>query len=130
MKFKEPRLLSICAVAFIGMVVLAINAASQHETAKLIITMVLSLMALTMMLGRFNILVKEDFMLVYVFRYIGILPVMVEYNDLKEVQLLSKRRVKIKTVKQDLSVYVLNAAKFVDCLKENTEKLDLEVEYR
>ena len=129
MKFKEPRLLSICAVAFIGMVVLAINAASQHETAKLIITIVLSLMALTMMLGRFNILVKEDFMLVYAFRYIGILPVMIDYVDLKEVKLVSKTKVKIKTAKQDVSVYVLNASKFVHCLKENTQKLELEVEY-
>lgn len=129
MKFKEPRLLSICAAAFIGMVVLAINAASQHETAKLIITIVLSLMALTMLLGRFNILVKEDFMLVYAFRYIGILPVMIDYADVKEVKLVSKTKVKIKTAKQELSVYVLNAAKFVDCLKENTQKLELEVEY-
>ncbi len=129
MKFKEPRLLSICAAAFIGMVVLAINAASQHETAKLIITIVLSLMALTMLLGRFNILVKEDFMLVYAFRYIGILPVMIDYADVKEVKLVSKTKVKIKTAKQELSVYVLNAAKFVDCLKSNTQKLELEVEY-
>ncbi|MFQ9921915.1 MAG: hypothetical protein ACLRVU_00300 [Beduini sp.] len=129
MKFKEPRLLSICAVAFIGMVVLAIQAASQHETAKLIMTIVLSLMALTMMLGRFNILVKEDFMLVYAFRYIGILPVMIDYADLKEVKLVSKTKVKIKTTKQDLTVYVLNASKFVSCLKENTQKLELGVEY-
>ncbi|WP_041139581.1 hypothetical protein [Beduini massiliensis] len=130
MKFKEPRLLSICAVAFIGMVILAIHAASQHETAKLIITVVLSLMALTMMLGRFNILVKEDFMLVYAFRYIGILPVMIDYIDLKEVELVSKTKVKMKTTKQDLSVYILNASKFVSCLKEHTKKLELEVEYR
>lgn len=129
MKFKEPRLLTICLIAFIGMVILAVKAAGAHETAKLIITLVLSLMALTMVMGRFNILVQDDFMLIYVFKYIGILPVMVDYKDVQEVKLLSKVKVQIKTDKHVYQTYIIHAEKFVRCLKEKTEQLELSIKY-
>lgn len=129
MKFKEPRLLTICFIAFLGMIMLAVKAASEKDTAKMMITIVLSLMALTMILGRFNMVVKEDFMMVYVFRYIGILPVMIEYPDLVAVKQISKMKMKIQTKRQTFNVYVLNTNKFSDYLKLQTEKMELTIKY-
>lgn len=129
MKFKEPRLLLICLIAFLGMLCLAIQSIMEHNMAQLMMTLLLSLIALSMALARFNIILQRDFMLIYVFKYIGIFPVMVDYQDLLEVKQCSKRKIKIKTNKHDYTFYTLNASKLVGYLKKQTMALELEIHY-
>lgn len=129
MRFKEPRLFSICIIAFVGMVILAMQSFILHDTKRLIITIILSFMALTLVLGRFNILLSDDFMVIYTFKYIGILPMMLEYKDIIEVYSTSKMKVKIKTNKKEYSIYVFNVSKFKEALQTNTNKLNLDITY-
>ncbi len=129
MKFKEPRLLSICLMAFIGMLVVAFWAAMAQDKMRLIMTLVLSFVALSMVIGRFNLIIKEDYMVVYVFRIIGILPTLVEFQDLVSVKQVGQMKIRITTKKQSFNIYVLKAAVFIDYLKEKTDALNFEIDY-
>lgn len=115
MKFKELRLLLICFIAFLGMIVISVQAILLKDTRRLILTILLSFMALTMVLGRFNMRLLDDCMLIYEFKIIGILPSMIDYKDVKEVKAVSRFKVRIMHRRKS-TIYVLNAQKFADTL--------------
>lgn len=127
MKFKEPRLLFICLMAFIGMIILAIESLKSGDTTRLIITLVMSLMAISMIVGRFNMMIKDDYIVVYVFRMIGILPVLVDFKDIVKIEKTSKYKLAITTKKEKLKVYILNPDMFIDTLKTEAKKLEIEI---
>ena len=129
MKYKEPRLLSICLIAFFGMLVVAFGAIQAQDKTRLIMTLVLSFVALSMVIGRFNLIIKEDYMVVYVFRIIGILPTLVEFQDLVEVRQVGKMKMRLTTKKQSFNIYVLKASQFIEELQTKTTALNLEVNY-
>lgn len=115
MKFKELRLVIICLIAFLGMVVLTFQAILLKDTSRIILTLVFSFLAITMVLSRFNMCLFNDYMLIYEYKIIGILPTIIEYKDVKAVKVLSKHKIEIKHLKTSY-VYVFNAKKFEQAL--------------
>lgn len=115
MKFKELRLVIICLIAFLGMVVLTFQAILLKDTSRIILTLVFSFLAITMVLSRFNMCLYNDYMLIYEYKIIGILPTIIEYKDVKAVKVVSKHKIEIKHLKTSY-VYVFNAKKFEQAL--------------
>ncbi|MBS5114092.1 MAG: hypothetical protein KHY88_00065 [Erysipelotrichaceae bacterium] len=115
MKFKELRLVIICLIAFLGMVVLTFQAILLKDTSRIILTLVFSFLAITMVLSRFNMCLFNDYMLIYEYKIIGILPTIIEYKDVKAVKVVSKHKIEIKHLKTSY-VYVFNAKKFEQAL--------------
>ncbi len=102
-------------IAFLGMVVLTFQAILLKDTSRIILTLVFSFLAITMVLSRFNMCLFNDYMLIYEYKIIGILPTIIEYKDVKAVKVVSKHKIEIKHLKTSY-VYVFNAKKFEQAL--------------
>lgn len=121
MKFKELRLLFICFIAFLGMVILCGYALILHDHKRLILTLVLSIIALDMGLRKFNIRLFDECMLIYEYKIIGLLPTIIEYENITEVQAITQYKVKINHTKIS-TIYVINSRKFVRALTQLLDK--------
>ena len=59
----------------------------------------------------------NDSMMIYEYKGIGILPALVDYKDIKDVELISKHKIKIKH-RTSSTLYILNAQEFYNELIE------------
>lgn len=59
----------------------------------------------------------DDFCVLFSYKLIGILPIVVDYKDITNIEVISNYKVKVKH-KYDCNVYVLNSGKFKNILEE------------
>ena len=116
MKYKEFRMLIFSIVFFFVITGVCIYFALDHNRSKVIIGVILSFVILMMLTTIFN-----DSILIYEFKGIGIMPALVDYENIKEVTLISKHRVKIKH-KGASMLYILDAESFYEELIENMKE--------
>lgn len=95
--------------------------ALDHNRSKVIIGVILSFVILMMLTTKYNMKIFNDSILIYEFKGIGIMPALVDYENIKEVTLISKHRVKIKH-KGASMLYILDAESFYEELIENMKE--------
>ena len=118
MKYKEFRMLIFSIVFFFVIIGVCIYFALDHNRSKVIIGVILSFVILMMLTTKYNMKIFNDSILIYEFKGIGIMPALVDYENIKEVTLISKHRVKIKH-KGASMLYILDAESFYEELIEN-----------
>ena len=83
--------------------------------------LVLSFVALTLLIGRYNIMLFDDSVILYEWKIFAMLPINVEYKYIKSIEMKSNNHVEIKHKKKS-HVYVFNALKFVESLEKQMKK--------
>ena len=121
MKYKEFRMLIFSIVFFFVLIGVCIYFALDHNRSKVIIGVILSFVILMMLTTKYNMKIFNDSILIYEFKGIGIMPALVDYENIKEVTLISKHRVKIKH-KGASMLYILDAESFYEELIENMKE--------
>ena len=82
---------------------------------------VLSFVALTLLIGRYNIMIFDDSVILYEWKILAMLPINVEYKNIKSIEMKSNHHVVIRHKKKS-HVYVFNALKFVESLEKEMKK--------
>ena len=118
MKYKEIRILGVIVVILLAASYELITAIMQGDKRTLIFSLLILFSALYITIGRYNNKIKEDYMIIYEFRLIGILPSIVEFKDIKSIQ-ATKHIVTIEH-KRISKVYMVDAMAFVKEYEEKT----------
>jgi len=129
-KFKELRMLIVCLIMFCVFVGLAIFNAFQDNKGPVIGLVLLSLIALFLLISRYKMVLFDDMMMIYEWKVAAMLPTMIEYRDIKNIQKISQHHVLIEHLHKS-HVYVLNSDKFIlayEQLKKNETKENVENE--
>lgn len=113
MKYKEFRMLIFLSLFFFVITGACIYFAIQHNNTKVIVGIILSFTVLMLLIGKYNMKIFNDSILIYELKIIGILPSLIEYQDIKEIELLSKHKIRI-THKNISNIYVLDAKSFYE----------------
>ncbi|WP_305140186.1 hypothetical protein [Thomasclavelia cocleata] len=121
MKYKEFRMLIFSIVFFFVITGVCIYFALDHNRSKVIIGVILSFVILMMLTTKYNMKIFNDSILIYEFKGIGIMPALVDYENIKEVTLISKHRINVKH-KGTSMLYILDAESFYEELIENMEE--------
>ena len=120
-RFKELRMFIFCVVLFIVFTVVALICFINKDVKRAIIMLVLSFVALTLLLGRYNIMLFDDSVILYEWKVFAMLPINVEYKYIKSIEMKSNHHVVVKHKKKS-HVYVFNALKFVESLEKQMKK--------
>lgn len=129
MKYKEFRMLIFSIVFFFVIIGVCIYFALDHNRSKVIIGVILSFVVLMMLTTKYNMKIFNDSMLIYQFRGIGIMPALIDYKDVKDVQLLSKHKVKVKH-RSISTLYILDAKAFYEDLIVNMTEYKKSVDHQ
>ena len=116
-KFKELRMFIFCVFLFLIFTTIALICFINKDMKKAIIMLVLSFVALSLLLGRYNIILFDQSVILYEWKIFAMLPINVEYNDIQSVEIKSNHHVVVKH-KKKTHVYVFNALKFVESLEK------------
>lgn len=118
MKFKELRGLALGLIlALIDAYLIIFNMINGNKS-KMIIGLLLSIFVFVILVFQFYIHVQEYGVVLYHFVAIALLPTLIEYKDLVEIELKNKYHVILKTKYKIYHAYVFNALKFKDTLME------------
>lgn len=120
-RFKELRMFIFCIVLFLVCTSIALICFLNKEMTRAIIMVVLSFVALTLLIGRYNIMIFDDSVILYEWKILAMLPINVEYKNIKSVEMKSNHHVVIRHKKKS-HVYVFNALKFVESLEKEMKK--------
>lgn len=118
MKYKEFRMMIFTAIFFLAVSGACVYFALDNNRTKVIIGVILAFTILMIITTKYNMKIFNDSTLVYEFKGIGILPVLIEYKDIKNVDLVGKHKLKIKHRGRS-TIYILNATDFYEELMEN-----------
>ena len=116
-KFKDLRMTIIIGLLFIGLAILAFISAMNHDKVRMIIALIASFIALIMMLTKYKIILFDDVMMIYQWQVAAMLPVMIKYEDIKELSSKSKHCVVIQH-KRKSKVYVFDSEQFIETYNE------------
>lgn len=117
MKYKEFRMLIFLSLFFFVITGACIYFAIQHNNTKVIVGIILSFTVLMLLIGKYNMKIFNDSMMIYEYKGIGILPALIDYKDIKDVELISKHKIKVKH-RSVSTLYILNAQEFYNELIE------------
>ncbi len=112
-KFKELRLTIFILFLFVGILFFSIQAIIKKDISLIIIT--LTLLFVCFIVLKMSMYILDDCIMIYEYKWIGILPTIVQYADVKNVNVISKHRVQIVHQKKSI-VYVFDSSKFVESL--------------
>ncbi len=121
MKYKEYRMFIFTIVFFIAIVIACFYFAMNNNMTKVIIGVILSLTIIIILSARYNMKIDKDFVLVYEFKGIGILPAIVDFKDIKEIELVSKHRLKLQHKNKSM-LYLKDANSFYQELNQAIEE--------
>lgn len=114
-KYKDLRMF------YISIVIIVICFVSMfyfiHDKIKFIIILFLFITILPTLILRFNAKIFDDAMMVYVFKGIGILPELINFEDIKDYKQLSKHKIVVNH-KKISRLYIMNADKFISEFEE------------
>lgn len=117
MKYKEFRMIIFSIIMFVLISGACVYFAIDHNKSKVIIGLILLFVLLSIITTKYNMKIFNDSMMIYEYKGIGILPVLVDYKDIKDVELISKHKIKIKH-RTSSTLYILNAQEFYNELIE------------
>lgn len=109
-KYKDLRMVFVSIIITLLCIFAIIK--FQHDRMKLIIVIMLSITILPTFVLRYHASIFDDSMIVYIFKGIGILPQLVNYQDLQDYELISKHVVKITFNNKTKKLYLINAKTF------------------
>ena len=117
MKYKEFRMIIFSIIMFVLISGAGVYYAIDHNKSKVIIGLILLFVLLSIITTKYNMKIFNDSMMIYEYKGIGILPALVDYKDIKDVELISKHKIKIKH-RTSSTLYILNAQEFYNELIE------------
>ena len=117
MKYKEFRMIFFLACMFVLITGACIFFALDHNKSKVIIGLILLFVLLSMIVTKYNMKIFNDSMMIYEYKGIGILPALIDYKDIKDVELISKHKITVKH-RSVSTLYILNAQEFYNELIE------------
>lgn len=71
-----------------------------------------SLIALVLLLGRYKMVLFEDCMIIYEWKYLAMLPTMIEYQDIQSIEKKSKHHILIQH-QRITHIYVFDSDLFI-----------------
>ncbi|MFV0393786.1 MAG: hypothetical protein ACK5LC_05260, partial [Coprobacillaceae bacterium] len=92
MKYRELRMLCFMGLLFLIALAGSLYFFIDGNTSKGIIGLIISFIAIMTLLTKYRMRIDNDFVVVYVFRGIAILPILIDFKDITEVKLLSKHK--------------------------------------
>lgn len=120
MKYKELRVLAVVLLIFIGANIRLVMAISSHDKRMIIASILVIFSALWITIGRFNHKIGEDYIFIYEYKLIGILPTMIDFKDIQSID-ATKHTVTIEHQKKS-KIYMLNGIAFQKELMEKLQK--------
>ena len=111
-KFKELRMFILCFVLFAIFFSMMIYYVITHSTTRAIAMAIFSFIALTLVLGRYHMVLFDDSMVLYELKLAAMLPVVVNYKDITNIEIKSKHHL-IVHHQYPTHVYVFNSEAFL-----------------
>lgn len=115
-KFKELRMTIIMMVFLVAAMTMALIRLMAGEMITAMILMGIALILSMMSAFSYTLIIDNDFVLIYEFKYGLILPTMIDYTDIQSIKQISRFKAEIIHQKKSV-VYLFNAEKFVHELK-------------
>ncbi len=112
-KFKEYRMFLLCLFLFIVFLVCSVETFFEKNPVRFLAMIILLFVALFLLTTRFKIILFEDMMIIYEWKYVALLPTVINYKDIQSIQKKSKHCVEIIHHKKS-HVYVFNSQKFIE----------------
>lgn len=120
MKFKELRMFIFTSCLFLLTLSGTIYFIIEKSLARILIASLITFMILMMVLTRYNMKVFNDSLLGYEWIGIGIMPVLIEFKDIRNMKYLSKHKIQIEHTHKTI-LYVVNAEAFYQELEKHVE---------
>lgn len=111
-KFKEYRMFIVCLLLLFFFIGMGIYCFMIGEKIKMIAMILFSLIALVLLLGRYKMVLFEDCMIVYEWKYLAMLPTMIEYQDIQSIEKKSKHHILIQH-QRITHIYVFDSDLFI-----------------
>ena len=112
-KFKELRMFILCLAMVIIFLGFGLYAYQQASMAQALGLGILTFMAIVLLLFRYKIVLFDDMMMIYEWKVLAMLPVVIQYKDIQSIEKVSKCHVVIHHQKES-HVYVFDSQKFID----------------
>lgn len=112
-KFSELRMFCLCMIMCIVFIIAAIYFGMQSLKPQMIGALLLSMIALSLALLRYKIIVYEDMMIIYEWKVIAMLPTLIEYKDIHSIEKKSQHHIIINHQHKN-HVYVFNSDRFIE----------------
>lgn len=112
-KFNDLRMTIVCGILFIGLSLLALFSYLSNDKIRLIIALIAAFISLFMMIAKYKDILFDDMMIIYEWKVAAMLPVIIKYEDIKEINVSSKHIVQIIHKKKS-KAYVFNAYQFLE----------------
>lgn len=116
-KFKEYRMFIACFILFIIFIVYASLSFIQKNTMHTIGALLLSSIALLLLLTRYQNILFDDMMIIYEWKVIAMLPVVIEYKDIQSIKKHSKHHIVVHH-KRKSHIYVFNSDLFLQTYED------------
>lgn len=116
-RFKEYRMFLFCLVLFVLIFMMSVMSFVHKDPMRLLAMFILLLVTLFILTTRFKIILFEDMMMIYKWKYVALLPEVIAYKDIESVERKSKHRVEVHHQSKS-SVYVWNSDKFIEAYHE------------
>lgn len=111
-KFKEYRMFIVCLLLLFFFTGMGIYCFMIGEKIKIIAMILFSLIALVLLLGRYKMVLFEDCMIIYEWKYLAMLPTMIEYQDIQSIEKKSKHHILIQH-QRITHIYVFDSDLFI-----------------
>ena len=112
-KFKEYRMFWVCLILVVTFVAVSIYCLMAHHTPQAIGAGLLSLIALFLLILRYNMVLFDDMMMIYEWKVVAMLPTVIEYKDIQSMTVVNRHKVDIQHTHKS-SVYVFDSQEFVN----------------
>lgn len=113
-KFKEYRMFLICLIIFMAFVGVSVYFALTGHMPQMLGALMLALIALFLLLGRYKMVLFDDMMMIYEWKIAAMLPTMIEYKTIQSIEKKSKHHVIIHHSHKS-HVYVFDSDAFIAC---------------
>lgn len=110
-------MLLLCLCMLIIFVSMGIYYLINKNMPRFIAMAIFSFIALTLILGRYNIILFDDSMILYEWKLAAMLPIVVDYQDIVNVEKKSKHHLIIEHKKRT-HVYVFDSEKFIQTFQD------------
>lgn len=111
-KFKEYRMFIVCLLLLFFFIGMGIYCFMIGEKIKMIAMILFSLIALVLLLGRYKMVLSEDCMIIYEWKYLAMFPTMIEYQDIQSIEKKSKHHILIQH-QRITHIYVFDSDLFI-----------------
>lgn len=111
-RFKEYRMFLFCLVLLMIFVGVGVYNFILKQPMRVLGMFILVLVTLFLLMSRFKLILFDDMMMIYEWKYIALMPSVVQYKDIQSMEKISKHHLIIHHLK-DSHVYVFNSDLFM-----------------